>query len=566
MSRVPFRPAILLGLGLLLTHFAGPLRAVDEPPGADAASPAPIKAAGPVQEILAAGPVPRLRWGDPGELKGDLEQLYSLQGGQPIWTQASVPVPAASMLITALGNAAEHGLNPADYEADKLRSWLGSAPVADAAALDAALSLEAARFLDHLHRGRVKPKAVHFDLDVSNKRLDLAGLISRLADGGSIEAVIKTAEPRAPFYQNLKAALAGYRELAKADSKVRIDLPPKFKPGAHHAGVPALRRFLHKSGDLATLDSAAGASESYDPALTEAVKSFQRRNGLAADGVLGAGTLKAMNASPVERIRALELGMERLRWLPDEIPGDHILVNVPAFQLFGYREGSPLGKPDISIDVIVGAAAKQDRHTPMFTADMTYINFRPYWNVPESIIEKEYLPILRRNPGYLARNNMELVTGYSDNAKPHAASAANIARLASGGLRLRQKPGAGNALGLVKFSFPNNNNVYLHSTPNKGLFKKTRRDFSHGCIRVADPPGLAEFILANRDGWDRDRINAAFNAKDSRIVNLPKAVPVYIFYSTALADAGGHVSFYEDIYGLDDELRDALSAGFPYRG
>jgi murein L,D-transpeptidase YcbB/YkuD len=192
---------------------------------------------------------------------------------------------------------------------------------------------------------------------------------------------------------------------------------------------------------------------------------------------------------------------------------------------------------------------------------MTYVTFHPYWNVPPTIAMKEVVPALRRNPGYLARNNMEIVSTRGASAG-YGGDIADA--LASGAVRIRQKPGEKNALGLVKFTFPNNNNVYLHSTPNKGLFGRARRDFSHGCIRVQDPTKLAEWVLAEQTEWTRDKIEAAMNAPNQKVVTLKKPIPVFIYYSTVLADQNGRVSFYQDIYGHDQTLQALLAKGFPY--
>lgn len=195
---------------------------------------------------------------------------------------------------------------------------------------------------------------------------------------------------------------------------------------------------------------------------------------------------------------------------------------------------------------------------------MTYVIFHPYWNVPHKITVKEFLPAIRRDPAYLARHNLEIVPNFAPNAPVYTPTDETLAMLASGVLKLRQKPGPRNALGLVKFAFPNNNNVYLHSTPSKGLFQRTRRDFSHGCIRVQDPVRLAEWVLAEQGEWTRERIMAAMAGQNPRTVTLKRPIPVYIFYSTVLADRSGRVSFYEDIYGHDRLLRTLLAKGFPY--
>jgi murein L,D-transpeptidase YcbB/YkuD len=301
--------------------------------------------------------------------------------------------------------------------------------------------------------------------------------------------------------------------------------------------------------------------------LAEAVKSLQKRQGLTADGVIRAPTLSQLNVPTADRIAQIQMGMERLRWLPEYIRGPYLMVNIPSFQLFGSRNdaGTGLGQHDVQMNVIVGEAV-DGRHTPVFHADMTSVMFRPYWNVPFKISAKELLPLARRNPGYLAHSNLELVSSFAPNAPVYQPTAGNIEMLATGALKLRQKPGPRNALGLVKFTFPNNNNIYLHSTPSKGLFQRARRDFSHGCIRVQDPVRLAEFVLQAQGEWSKDRIEAAMNRGNPKTVTLKQEIAVYILYSTVLANEQGQASFHPDIYGHDVMLQNLLARGFPYPG
>jgi len=298
--------------------------------------------------------------------------------------------------------------------------------------------------------------------------------------------------------------------------------------------VPALRRRLALLGDL--VDDAASADATvYDAALVAGVERFQQRHGLAADGVIGPGTTRALRVEPVVRVQQIELAMERLRWLPLQVADRFILVNLPQFRLFGFRAGVP--GPRVAMDVVVGSAARR-HETPILHAELKYVVFRPYWEVPPGIARAEILPKVARDAGYLQRNHMETV----DN-------------------RVRQRPGRDNALGLVKFLFPNEHNVYMHDTPQKSLFGRAQRDFSHGCIRVANPIGLAEFVL----GWDRARIvDAMQRGRDNRWVPVEQPIPVYLLYSTAVVDESGRLFFFEDIYGHDAELARVLARGYPY--
>lgn len=262
-----------------------------------------------------------------------------------------------------------------------------------------------------------------------------------------------------------------------------------------------------------------------------------------------------------QRIAKIQVAMERMRWLPQQIDSPFIVVNVPSYQLFAYRNSTDT-KPALAMNVIVGEA-ENAHHTPIFHATMSHLIFRPYWNVPRSITIKELLPRLRKDPNYLARHDMEVVSNFNQK-EGIALTDDALAGISSGALKIRQKPGPKNALGLVKFMFPNNNNIYLHSTPAKQLFQRSRRDFSHGCIRVQDPVALAQFVLKNHKEWTLQRIETAMAGDKQKVVNLAQHMPVFIFYSTVMADESGALRFFDDIYGYDAQLEAILANGFPY--
>ena len=261
------------------------------------------------------------------------------------------------------------------------------------------------------------------------------------------------------------------------------------------------------------------------------MKRFQARHGLENDGVLGQRTHTALRTPLAWRIRQIELALERLRWLPH--PGGErvVAISIPMFRLWAWEAMPPTRPPTLSMGVIVGRALRTQ--TPVFVEQMRDVIFRPYWNVPPSIARHEILPILERDPDYLRRQGMEIVSGPGDDAQAVAATPENLARLRQGALRLRQRPGPRNALGLVKFMFPNQDNVYMHGTPAPELFSRSRRDFSHGCVRVEDPIALAEWVLEDRPEWTRDRIVAAMEGSHSLQVTLLRPIQVILFYTTA---------------------------------
>jgi murein L,D-transpeptidase YcbB/YkuD len=330
-----------------------------------------------------------------------------------------------------------------------------------------------------------------------------------------------------------------------------------------HKDIPALRKLLVALGDLKSIKPDIEPSELYDEGLAQAVKAYQIRHGLGNDAIIGRATLARLSTPIPDRLKQIQLGLERLRWLPADVRGHYLIVNIPSFKLYGARAGEGLGQHDIQMNVVVGEAI-DGRNTPVFHSDMTMVTFRPYWNVPDGIAAKEVVPDMLRDRKYLEKNNMEIVPNFSLQATALESSLANLDKVAAGALKVRQKPGGSNALGLIKFSFPNTNNVYLHSTPSKALFNRDRRDFSHGCIRVQDPLKLAEWVLADNGDWSKDRIQSFMDGEVTKTINIKKPIPVYILYSTVMADPDGKVSFFEDIYGHDRTLQVLLAKGFPY--
>jgi murein L,D-transpeptidase YcbB/YkuD len=290
----------------------------------------------------------------------------------------------------------------------------------------------------------------------------------------------------------------------------------------------------------------------------EGVRRFQIRHGLEPDGILGKGTQAALRVPLTWRVRQIELALERLRWLPDLGDERLLAINIPMFRLWAWDLTPPNDAPSLAMDVIVGRALSTQ--TPVFDEEMREVIFRPYWNVPRSILRNEILPLLERDPDYLRRQNMEIVRGAGDNAQPVQATAENLVLLRKGALRLRQRPGPNNALGLVKFVFPNEENVYMHGTPAQALFSRSRRDFSHGCVRVEDPVALAEWALKERPEWTRDRIVSAMAGTQSFHVSLPRPIQVILFYTTAVVmPEDGTIHFADDIYRHDARLDRVLA-------
>ena len=471
----------------------------------------------------------------------------------PLWLADDLA--PARLALRLLADAATHGLDPRHYDAAALAQRLDSLHDATLAArFDHDLSAAMLRYLGDIHSGR--SSAALRQPAGADLPFDVAEHLRSAIETGSLEQGVEAAAPAIPLYARVKAALAQYRLLA-GQAPQWTTLPPTPRAGVHagapYAGVAPLAERLRLFGDL---EAGAPASDGiYTAQLAGAVQRFQARHGLDEDGVLGAGTLAALAIPPAHRVSQLALTLERLRWLPPPPPhGRMVAVNVPTYRLWAIDTSDRSGAPALEMRVIVGAAGRTS--TPLFIGQMRYLEFAPYWNVPRSIQTGEIMPKLARNPAYLQQNDMELVS-VDGRVLPSGPGQA-LATLRAGGARVRQRPGLRNALGAVKFAMPNPMNIYLHSTPAQKLFQRSRRDLSHGCIRVAQPAELARFVLADPQRWDDASVAAAMQAGRNRTVKLPEPVPVVLFYATALVNRQGHALFAQDIYQRDQPLIDAL--------
>lgn len=500
----------------------------------------------------------------------ELKALYGKGGVLPLWIDAAGrPHARAIEAMTLLRGAEDDGLDPADYCVDQLGGLVvtvqaQSPPsIRNLASLDIALSTQMLRYLHHVHRGRVDPGTIGLRLSVPADHHDFGALLrSAIADRRIVETVADLS-PQLAQYRALRTMLTRYRSLAA--EPMRDPLPPfaaVVHPGERYAGVDALYRLLRAAGDLPAGTTAPAEPKAYEGALVEGVKQFQVRHGLSADGVLGKGTQAALSIPLTRRVRQIELALERLRWLPHLGDERLVVINTPMFRLWALDSIPPNGEPLFGMNVIVGRALRTQ--TPVFVEQLREVIFRPYWNVPPSIARHEIVPLVERDPDYLRRQNMEMVRGPGDQAPVVAGTAENVALLRQGLLRVRQRPGPKNSLGLVKFVFPNSENVYMHGTPAQELFSRSRRDFSHGCVRVEDPVALAAWALEEQPEWTRDRILAAMNGTQSVHVPLARPIRVILFYTTAaVMPDDGTMRFAEDIYLHDATLDRALARKSP---
>jgi L,D-transpeptidase YcbB len=494
-----------------------------------------------------------------------VRSVYDRVGATLLWSTHGQISEEARELVKILHAADTFGLAPSDYAADRLTATAGqlgsTSSETDSAQFDVLLTRAAVRLISHLHYGRIDPRAAGFELTESRNDLDIAAAVAALAAAVSVGDAVTRAEPRFYHYSLLKAALFHYRVLAADPELTQVPSIGKrtLHVGDDYVGAPALRKLLVAEGDLSEPGGdVADASQTLDAAVVEALKHFQDRHGLTADGTLGASTFAALTTPMAQRVRQIELTLERWRWLP-AFGAPPIIVNIPEFRLFAFDTTADRVASILQMPVIVGQTYPSKR-TPIFVGDLKYVVFRPYWDIPRSITVHEMLPAIRAHSDYLQRNHLEIVRGESDDAAVMQPTPETIAALAAGQLRLRQRPGDDNALGLIKFLFPNTHNVYMHSTPAHQLFLASRRAFSHGCIRVSDPTALAAYVLRNAGApWDRTQIDAAMHDTKSLRVELREPIRVMILYGTAMATEAGPVQFFDDIYGHDRKLEALLS-------
>jgi murein L,D-transpeptidase YcbB/YkuD len=377
--------------------------------------------------------------------------------------------------------------------------------------------------LNHYEKGYVKRKEM--ERFIPFKKVDALYLADSLINKKHKDD--KYFEDVNPSYAVLKNQLINYYNIAKQGGWPSITTKSKtLKKGISAPEIASIKKRLQLTGDLPAGDT----SQLFNDTLEIGVKNFQSRHGYKPDGIITAALIKDMNVPAVSRLQQILMNMDRMRWLANEPKGNQIVVNIPEFVLHLYENG----KKVFDIDVVVG---KEGHNTMMFNGDLNQVVFSPYWNVPPSIVKNEILPAIQRNPGYLARQNME-ITG-DDGGLPS----------------IRQRPGPGNALGKVKFLFPNSFNIYFHDTPAKSLFEKDKRAYSHGCIRLREPEKLANYVLRNQPEWTPEKINEAMNSGNEKFVKVKDPIPVVVTYYTAWVDENGQLNFREDIYGHDEHLR-----------
>jgi len=495
--------------------------------------------------------------GIPSEIDRILLSLYLKNNVRPYWVTSDGPTQKAAALLSVLNTAAEDGLNPDDYRLTEVHNLWKSNKPEDLARLDVMLTVAMGAFVTDMREGRavtclLDPKLFAAARD---QKVDIIAVIQQGLSAPDLVQYLQQQAPQHQGYQSLKKVLAHYRKLRSQDGWPLIPAGKVLKPGMQDNRLDPLIRRLTITGDLKQLFSPAGT---YDGQLVEAVKHFQKRYNLEQDGIIGKKTMAALTIPIQDHIRRIIINMERWRWLPHTLDGQRLLVNIAGF----YLAGTQNEQLEIVMPVIVG---KQHHETPVFTHTMRYIEINPYWNIPNSIAVNEMVPKMIKDPGYLKKERIRIFKGWQENAREVNSATIDWQTIGKGirNYRLRQDSGPDNALGTIKFMFPNNYNVYMHDTPAHSLFKRNNRSFSHGCIRVSRPRDLALHILQHDDlGWSKERIDALINAGKRTVITLKKPFPVHILYRTVLVDPRDNtVHFYDDVYGRDTLLSQALFTG-----
>ncbi len=518
-----------------------------------------------------------------------LPTIYQGNAYSALWVDKDGLLDQALLFLEILRNSDTHGLVPQTYyvgEIDALLDKMGAKAnkanytnINELAELDLLLTNAFLLYSHELLNGRVRKEEINFDITIPERKVDSGNILLSAIENNNIEEVLAGFEPKHPVYKRLMDVLERYREIASNGGWGTVQHGPKMKMGSRGPRVLALRERLIVTGDIVA--DTDNTSNIFDSTVDQGVRNFQKRNGLHVDGVVGKSTVESLNVPVNDKIRQIEINLERWRLLPQQLGNKYVLVNVANYHLYAMENNTK----NLDMRIVVG---KPEWNTPIFNEEMEYLVFNPYWNIPPSIFRDDILPRIKSDPNYLSKRNITIVGAPKIRPKPvelekteDMASEGDgqmmhgpmpleekksppppqidWSKVVSGKYRARQNPGPGNALGRIKFIFPNKHSVYLHDTPNRGYFNRSKRNFSHGCIRVEKPYELAEFVLAPDPSWTADSVRSAVRRGNTRTVHLPTPMPVYILYFTVWVDDQGNPGFHQDVYGLDRELDTALS-------
>lgn len=485
-----------------------------------------------------------------------VERFYKGRNYQPAWSHNG-HLEQVEILIKAIEETYGDGLIPDYYHLSLIKYFSGKAEKGSSfdqsglADLDILLTDAFLTLSCHLSGGCVNPVTIEAEWFVKQRTVDVSVVLEQALKAKQIrEALLKVRPDQGP-YGRLKQALARYRDLLLKGEWPLVSGGRVLKKGSVSERVVELRNRLAASGDLEGEGTKGG--ELFDEKLEQSVMVFQKRHGFKADGVVGTATLNALNVPLKQRIRQMELNMERMRWIPDNVEQRSIVVNIADFELNVLDNG----KRVLSMEVVVG---KPFLRTPVFTSKMTYLVINPSWNVPDSIAQKEILKKIKNDPQYLAKQNIKVLKGWGPQEKEIDPETIDWSKISANKLayRFRQEPGQLNPLGRIKFILPNKFDVYLHDTPSKRLFSESVRTFSHGCTRIEKPLDLGEYVLRDVPGWTREKFLAAIEKGTEQTIVLPHPINVNFLYLTAWVDEQGVLQFRNDVYKRDEQLDVAL--------
>ncbi len=515
--------------------------------------------------ILAAGGKPQIIHRSESVCRpADLRRFYDGRGFRPAWIAERGPLPQARFLVKAIRESDCEGLRPGDYHLSSIESllsemrqnkntnvWLDPEKLVD---FDLLLTDAFLTYGFHLLYGRVNPETIYPDWLVYNRKVDLSQVLQIALNLGQIKPTLEDQLSPNSAYLRLRRALMRYRSIAKTGGWPTVPDGPEMQKGCRGSRVVVLRNRLIASDDLEPFS--VSKIDLFDDLLEQAVRKFQERHGIMADGFVGSATLAALNVPVQERLEQIKLNMERWHWGSHYFGKRYILVNTASFELKVVEDG----RTTMTTRAVIG---RSDRPTPVCNGKITHIVLNPYWHVPLSIAIEDILPKVQKDLDYLTDKNIRVFKIRGDEDLEIDPTMVDWSRLSTTNFayKLRQEPGPLNALGSVKFIFPNRFCVSIHDTPARGLFQKTQRDFSSGCIRIEDSLDLTEYLLRRDYRWRREEILAAINERVNQVVRLPEPIPVHLVYWTTWVDDDGSIQFRNDIYGRDKVLAQALNEG-----
>jgi murein L,D-transpeptidase YcbB/YkuD len=494
-------------------------------------------------------------------LHSELENFYKARDYQLAWYTPLHPRSQTDSIIAAINRALEEGMDPVHYNMEEVEQRIKrmynrqvtTQQLSELVKLDFLTTSSALTYASHLFSGKIDPTELNSRWKSSARQMDLAGFLNASVEENSLLQSLKSLNPVHDQYKRLKEALVHYRTLQQEGGWPKIPEDRTLQYGDTAEAVVLLRQRLAATGDLQASEVHSAWMNVFDTNLQLAVEHFQQRNGLQVDGIAGPATFGELNVPVEDRVAQIEVNLERMRWLPDGFGDKYIKVNIPEFKLRVFEQG----KEVIDMKIVVG---KEYYSTPIFSDTMHYIEFSPTWTLPLSIAGRDILPKLKKDPGYLARNNYRIYDSWTSNAEPIDPYTVDWSSIAEKDFKYKvvQAPGPHNSLGLVKFMFPNKMSIYMHDTPAEYLFDRNMRGYSSGCIRLEKPVELAAYLLKDRNISQSDILSYMHLDEPYALSVADQNVHIEIIYRTAWVDDGGVVNFRNDIYGYDQVQISAL--------